>query len=172
MAKGAAKPWPTQTMTASHAGGIPGGMEAAGPLLPPMAAINGSGCSATAAPDVARCLSGMHGYWTSPGPRQHTALCAPSATAEASLPGSAAAAPLQQTAGCCRNGTRTIRTQPQSLRPAVYRSTNGDAQQAGAMQIMRPRQTIAVRRALDALLAGQRIMGRSAMAAWQSSDLT
>ena len=39
-------------------------------------------------------------------------MCTPSVTAEATLAGSAAAAPLQRTTGCCRNGTRIIRTQP------------------------------------------------------------
>ena len=159
-------------MTASHVGGIPGGTVPARLLISLVAVGNGFGCSASAAPDVARCMSGMHEWTPSPTPRQHTASCAPSATAEAPLEGFAAAVPSQQIAGCCRSGTRTTQIQPQSLRPAACRSTSGGAQQAGGTQTMRPFQLIAVRMAPAALLALQSKRERSAMAAWQSTDRT
>ena len=172
MGRGAAKLWPTQTLTASHAGGIPGEMGAAGPRISLTAARNGSGCSVTAVPDVAMCTSGMHVLRPSPTLKQLMALFAPFATAEASLSGFAAAARLQQTAGYCRSGTRIILTPPQLLWPAIYRSTHGGAQQAGGTQTTRPHQEIAVRMALAALPAGKSNIESSAMAAWQSSDLT
>ena len=84
----------------------------------------------------------------------------------------AAAAPSQQTAGFWRSGTRTTQTLPQSLRAVPRRSTNGDAQQAGAMQTMRSRQPVAAHLALAVLLALQSAMGEADMAAWQSSGLT
>ena len=72
----------------------------------------------------------------------------------------AAAALSQQTAGCCRSGTRITQTRPQLLWAALGRSTSGGAQQAGGTQTMRPGQTVAVCLAVAVLLALQSNKGK------------